>query len=1243
MFNFYRIRGAKIGENTKIHGVLRNPSNIIIEDNCVIGKNSVLDSSNSNIFIGESSMVGENATINSGVELGDNSVLLPFSVVSEKTKIGDSEIWGGNPAAKICENSDENYCFQVIKNDILLDLIKLGLTVNDSDNLIDSGKIDLTEYIKFVKSLEQKYDLRIIYNDSDVNDFQSVNDLTMIINELLNNSNNSKLLKDISFNDYMKSKKQVVSMISVLFIVVFISLFYGNTLFDTSSFVVTNSRYDSNFVMVDGEIVSGALKNLSSSKINFFISDEPNSFILEVSNTSNTSFFVGKKKVYSQIIDEGIFVYENKKVSLPYFEDFSLPKNAVIIESHIELDSDVEDFRDMSVIKIDNGYEIDFYVSNEIITSAKLPVEKKGNLLTGMFAYNTPSINSNTCYNRSDCNDAINNATDGWTVFLGNNISINESYININTKNNITFDCNGHSITGNNTGFAIVFTNNTNSRLKNCVISGFNTGIFVSGIISYNQSENNIFDNLTLKNNDQALFIYGADNETISNSYFLNNTFGMDIRSVDNSSIHNCVFEDNTYGIYTFFWRHNLLQNSEYIGNDYGIYSTNGNGNLIFNVSSVNDNNSFYMVEPINEKIVNSSSTNSNYGIYLEGDNIFKGNLEVSGFNSFNSNISVYLEEADDSKFYNNYFEGEVGVMTFNTPIGFSNVTFYNNFFKNNMHYNTSISSNITLNFNTSNQTKITTINSTSFGGNYWTNYNGTGYSEVCNDLDLDNFCDEPYILGVNVTDYLPLTNNFNVYCSNCSQCNDYISVRGNNTKYTLTESVGINGSCLEISNKNNITFDCQGYSITGNTTGEGISFLNVSNSTFENCGLINFDNGLKLENSGNNILKNITCFDSDVGIFLSDVINSNIYNSQFDTDIGIIVSDIYGNSSNITFFNNFFRNDFHYNTTSLYNLSIYMNTSNSSQNTIVNTTGFGGNYWSKRDNSGFSQVCDDVDDDNVCDEPYTLYANIIDYLPLTKQTCSDNIKNQDESDIDCGGVCSACINGKSCLADSDCINDCIGNICTTVSSSSSGGGSRSTIIYPFPEINASDEIENLSVDQTINNISNNNITINESSSNDEDTNHNESSSNDEENLDNDFVVFVNGKKYVVINGILDLKSEIDNIVSSCTDVKCKVKIIITSKNEFNINNVDFLSSISRESEIFVNGKKDYDDIGKNIQISSTNIDKVLIKKVFIKYKSVSNKIDIGDDIRSHCVDYPCKVPVFVESQEPIDVRGVIE
>ncbi len=49
---------------------------------------------------------------------------------------------------------------------------------------------------------------------------------------------------------------------------------------------------------------------------------------------------------------------------------------------------------------------------------------------------------------------------------------------------------------------------------------------------------------------------------------------------------------------------------------------------------------------------------------------------------------------------------------------------------------------------------------------------------------------------------------------------------------------------------------------------------------------------------------------------------------------------------------------------------------------------------------------------------------------------CTDGLKNQDETDVDCGGLnCGACEDTQNCLTDTDCSSKlCTDNICTATS-----------------------------------------------------------------------------------------------------------------------------------------------------------------------------------------------------------------
>ena len=74
----------------------------------------------------------------------------------------------------------------------------------------------------------------------------------------------------------------------------------------------------------------------------------------------------------------------------------------------------------------------------------------------------------------------------------------------------------------------------------------------------------------------------------------------------------------------------------------------------------------------------------------------------------------------------------------------------------------------------------------------------------------------------------------------------------------------------------------------------------------------------------------------------------------------------------------------------------------------------------------------------------YTIYASKSGYHDEQKdltviicETCFDGIKNQDETDIDCGGSCPKCEDGKNCSTDTDCLSGwCYNGVCTTPSCS---------------------------------------------------------------------------------------------------------------------------------------------------------------------------------------------------------------
>jgi len=75
------------------------------------------------------------------------------------------------------------------------------------------------------------------------------------------------------------------------------------------------------------------------------------------------------------------------------------------------------------------------------------------------------------------------------------------------------------------------------------------------------------------------------------------------------------------------------------------------------------------------------------------------------------------------------------------------------------------------------------------------------------------------------------------------------------------------------------------------------------------------------------------------------------------------------------------------------------------------------------------SKICRNDEDclSEYCEKGFVNEIGVCSELDM----CSDGIKNNDETDVDCGGSCSSCADGKGCGEDSDCMsNNCENDTC---------------------------------------------------------------------------------------------------------------------------------------------------------------------------------------------------------------------
>jgi parallel beta-helix repeat protein len=329
---------------------------------------------------------------------------------------------------------------------------------------------------------------------------------------------------------------------------------------------------------------------------------------------------------------------------------------------------------------------------------------KKSSILTS---------NGNTLYvggsgegNYTNIQDAINNASDGDTVFVYDDSSPYNEFVWISESINlIGEDKNTTVIDGRGTGYKVVVY----ITADNVSVTGFTilncTGLFDRGIFIY-ESDNVVISGNIIKNNHFEGINSCSSNTTIFRNIFINNVIGIGVSGPRGIIKENFIIT-HSFGIYMFssfnvienntiiskgefptytpggIWMkqnssNNIVKENTITDHFYGItifdsfnniISENTITNTYFSISLYNSsnqeinrniiiNNFFYGVrlkhKSNNNVIVRNTIANNNeYGIYLQYSfcNKFKEN------NIMKSNISVYFENSLLNRWMRNYWE----------------------------------------------------------------------------------------------------------------------------------------------------------------------------------------------------------------------------------------------------------------------------------------------------------------------------------------------------------------------------------------------------------------------------------------------------------------------------------------------------------------------------------------------------------------------------------------------------------
>jgi parallel beta-helix repeat protein len=477
----------------------------------------------------------------------------------------------------------------------------------------------------------------------------------------------------------------------------------------------------------------------------------------------------------------------------------------------------------------------------------------------------------------------------------------------------ITLNCNGHTISGSGIGSGVKASGRNNIIIKNCNISGFERGINFSdtddalitkntiadsdyGIYLDTDSTNNLIYNNLLNNSNENAYDSGTNN--------WNTSYDCSVTG------QNIIGEDCIGGNYFATpagtgWSETYLCNDvDFDGICNDPYSIPGGSNvdnlplaelgagssvicgemIVSDITLTTDLNcpgDALIIRSNGVKIdcaghlINGSG--SGVGIGLAWDTTGFEQLEIENCTIANFSTAIALGNSNDSVITGNTLvDNSWGVFQ-----GGTGNIIYNNYFDNVNNANDGGTNSWNTTYDCSVQGQ-NILGEDCLGGNYWLDPYGTSFSLFCNDIDSDGICDESYTIPgpSSSIDHLPLK----MLGTGTLNCGSAII-----TNRVLTSDLVCSGTGLTIGAPG-VTLDCNGSSITFTGT-PGIGDNGIYNNGYDdvvikNCIIDNFHRGIYLVNVDNGELDNNTIINAaNAGLMMETCTNNDILGNTFDND----------------------------------------------------------------------------------------------------------------------------------------------------------------------------------------------------------------------------------------------------------------------------------------------------------------------------------------------------------------------
>ncbi|MFA5108590.1 MAG: right-handed parallel beta-helix repeat-containing protein, partial [Candidatus Micrarchaeia archaeon] len=454
------------------------------------------------------------------------------------------------------------------------------------------------------------------------------------------------------------------------------------------------------------------------------------------------------------------------------------------------------------------------------------------------------------------------------------NLSVNTlttTAVNI-IESNTSIDCQGGTITGSNISNTYgVYSNASNTTIKNCIISGFYHGISAASGMTASLMQNN---SITTYSNGLSAprgiqIASGANELTI-----LNNSFSCfpnpssNALAIRDDGGHNAVIANNSVDMGTC--------NASTVG--IGIYGASKNITILNN--TINNSDGFqcaaFGASPRNVTFAyNKLYCNASSAIIALNNGAGEINISSNLIESNGTMVGVYIHATGLNVSNNTFFNNTIHNVS--TAFLLSSQTSNNTFWQNNIT--------ASVWFDNSNETNY--FNSTSTGNIYYL-ANGTPSWNVFSIYNngSSNWATSGSSRPFNATtvggnwsgsgqDYHPYTSSLG--CRVLSTANSIT---------TLSSNVSTDGAtCFNITAAN-VTLDCAGHSITGsNTTGTRGVYSNQFNTTIKNCQISSFQYPIYFENATNGTIQNdsITQYAGGRGMYIYASNHTRVFNNTID------------------------------------------------------------------------------------------------------------------------------------------------------------------------------------------------------------------------------------------------------------------------------------------------------------------------------------------------------------------------